>query len=124
MPPATPPTPIVYAPLLGPTAVLLARSLGRHLMASRGPATVSAVVLALGLGLRATQEHPLGRQAALRHALDRLEHAHLVRWLGDTDLGVHTAAPVVNERTLTKLPPSARVAHEHFVAAVRVQVTS
>jgi hypothetical protein len=66
---------IVYAPLLGPTAVLLARSLGRHLIMSRGPATISAVVLSRGLGLRATQEHPLGKRAALRHGLNRLEHA-------------------------------------------------
>jgi hypothetical protein len=109
---------VVYAPVLGPTAVLLARSLGRQLMASRGPATVSAVVVALGLGLRATQEHPLGRRAALRHALDRLEHAHLVRWLGETDLGVHTGAPAVNERTLCKLPPPARAAHQHFLTAL------
>ncbi|HET6753327.1 MAG TPA: hypothetical protein VFH23_05175 [Jiangellaceae bacterium] len=108
---------VVYAPIVGPTAVLLARSLGRHLMATPGPATVSPVVLALALGLRATHDHPLGKRAALRHALDRLEHAHLVRWLGDTDLGVHTGAPAVNERTLSKLPPPARAAHQHFIAA-------
>jgi hypothetical protein len=115
---------VVYAPLLGPTAVLLARSLGRHLMASRGPAMVSPVVLALALGLRATQDHPLGKRAALRHALDRLEHAHLVDWLNDTDLGVRTGVPAVSEQTLNKLPPPAKSAHQHFLAVLGAKPTS
>jgi hypothetical protein len=76
------------------------------------------VVLALALGLRAANDHPLGKRAALRHALDRLEHAHLVRWLDNADLGVHTGAPALNDRTLYKLPPPARAAHERFVAGL------
>jgi hypothetical protein len=110
---------VVYAPLLGPTAVLLARRLGHHLTANRGPVTVDVVLLARDLGVRATQNHPLGKRAALRRALDRLEHAHLVRWQGETDLGVLTGAPVLSDQTLAKLPASARKAHDHFLAMVR-----
>jgi hypothetical protein len=93
-------------------------------LATRAQSTFSPLSLALALGLRATHDHPIGKRAALRQALDRLEHAHLVRWLGDTELGVRTGAPAVNERTLNKLPLTARAAHQHFVAAVRPTATS
>lgn len=109
---------IVYAPLLGPTATLLARNLLRHLTIARGPVTVLATDIALELGLRASSDVSLGRRSHLRHALDRLAHDRIIRWLGDADIGVHVAVPPLGPHALKKLPGSARRVHEHFVAAL------
>ena len=70
---------LVYGPILGPTAVLVARNLGRRLAATSGPITVSVVAIAVELGLRASHDEPLGKQSPVRHAIDRLEHTHLVQ---------------------------------------------
>lgn len=107
---------VVYAPLLGPAAVLVAKNLGRHLDAERGPVTVSIVDIAFEVGLRASHDEPLGQRSRLRHAIDRLVHDHIVQWLGPADLGVHTSVPIASERALAKLPQAAREAHYRFVA--------
>lgn len=105
---------IVYAPLIGPTAVLLARAMARHLDAAGGPTTVCPVELALEVGIRASSTDPLGKKSHLVHAIDRLVHDRIVAALGDRVLGVREAIPPVSERTLTKLPAPARAAHERY----------
>jgi len=110
---------IVYGPILGPAAVLVARNLGRRLTAAGGPVTVSVVAVALELGLRASHDEPLGRRSHLRHGIDRLEHSHLVSWLADDYLGVQTHVPVANDRTVAKLPASAARAHLHFLKTLQ-----
>jgi hypothetical protein len=110
---------LVYGPILGPAAVLVARNLGRRLAAATGPITVSVVAVALELGLRASHDEPLGKHSHLRHAIDRLEHTHLVQWLAHDHLAVQTEVPVANEHTLARLPASAAKAHHHFLAALR-----
>lgn len=84
---------IVYAPLLGPTAVLLARAMARHLEAAGGPTTVCPVELALEVGIRSSSTDPLGRRSHLVHAIDRLAHDHVISRLGDRVLGVRVAVP-------------------------------
>lgn len=105
---------IVYAPLVGPTAVLLARAMARHLDGAGGPTTVCPVELALEVGIRASSTDPLGRKSHLVHAIDRLAHDHIVSRLGDRVLGVRTGVPPLSERALEKLPPPAREAHLRF----------
>lgn len=110
---------IVYAPLLGPTAVLLARAMARHLEAAGGPITVCPVELALEIGIRASSTDPLGRKSHLVHAIDRLAHDHIVNPLGGRVLGVRVAVPTLSARALAKLPSAAREAHAHYVLVVR-----
>lgn len=107
---------LVYGPILGPTAVLVARNLGRRLEGTSGSISVSVVAIALELGLRASHDEPLGKQSPVRRAIDRLEHSHLVQWLAHDHLAVQTEAPVANEHTLARLPESAAEAHQYFLA--------
>lgn len=106
---------IVYTPLVGPTAVLLARAMARHLDAAGGPTTVCPVELALEVGIRASSTDPLGMKSHLVHAIDRLAHNHVISRLGDRSLGVRQAIPPVSQPTLAKLPLPAREAHERYV---------
>jgi hypothetical protein len=91
---------IFYTPLVGPTAVLLARAMARHLDAAGGPTTVCPVELALEVGIRASSTDPHGKKSHLVHAIDRLAHNHVVACLGDRILGVRQAIPPGSERTL------------------------
>ncbi len=109
---------IVYLPLVGPSAVLLARYLGRLLAASEGPITVCAAALARELGLRARSGDAFGIQSSLTKSIDRLEHHRLVRWLDDRHLGVMTEAPAVTDKVRAKLPPAARYAHDQFIDVI------
>lgn len=106
---------IAYTPLLGPTAVLLARAMARHLDAAGGPTTVCPIELALEVGIRASSTDPLGRKSHLVHAIDRLAHDHIVARLGDRILGVRVAIPPLSARVLEKLPAPARDAHLAFL---------
>lgn len=109
---------IVHAPLVGPTAVLLARAMARHIDAAGGPTTVCPVELALEVGIRASSTDPLGRKSHLVHAIDRLAHDHIVSPLGDRVLGVRVAIPPVSDRALEKLPGTAREAHHRYAPVV------
>lgn len=107
---------IVYAPLIGPTAVLLARAMARHLDTAGGPTTVCPIELALEVGIRASSTDPLGRKSHLVHAIDRLAHDRIVSRLGDRVLGLRVAVPPLSARALEKLPSPAVEAHQGFVA--------
>lgn len=107
---------IVYAPLIGPTAVLLARAMARHLQAAGGPTTVCPVELSLEVGIRASSTDPLGKKSHLVHAIDRLAHDRIVSRLGDRVLGVRVAISPLSSRALGKLPTIAQQAHEEFVS--------
>ena len=106
---------IVYAPLVGPTAVLLARAMARHIDAAGGPTTVCPVELALEVGIRASSADPLGRRSHLVHALDRLVHDHIVSRVNDRVLGVRMAIPPLSDRAAAKLPAPARAAHHQVL---------
>lgn len=109
---------VVYAPILGPSAVLVARHLARVLEAGDEPATVCPATLSLELGLRSNNEDPLGRRSRLRRAIDRLDHHHVARWFDDQHLGLVSAAPAVSTRTRGTLPPAARHAHDRFLDVI------
>lgn len=105
---------IAYAPLLGPTAVALARALARHIDAADGPTTVAPVQLALELGLRASSTEVLGKRSHLVRALDRLAHAHVVDPLGDRTLGVHLFVRPLRIQTLRTMPLAVQEAHTRY----------
>lgn len=109
---------IVYTPLVGPTAVLLARAMARHLDAAGGPTTVCPIELALEVGIRASSTDPLGKKSHLVHAIDRLAHDHIVVRLGDRILGLREAIPPLSARALAKLPTPAREAHVRLLTAI------
>lgn len=109
---------LVYAPRLGPSAVLVARYLGRVLAANDKPVTICPAALSLELGMRSRNEEPLGRNSRLRRAIDRLARERLVQWIDDQHLAVFTAAPAVSSRARDALPPAARHAHDRFVNVI------
>ena len=106
---------IVYTPIVGPTAVLLARAMARHIDAAGGPTTVCPVELALEVGIRASSTDPLGKKSHLVHAIERLAHDHIVARMGDRVLGVRLAIPALSPRTLARLPESAREVHRRYL---------
>ena len=106
---------IAYTPLVGPSAVLLARAMARHLEAAGGPTTVCPVELALEVGIRASSGDPLGRRSHLVHALDRLVHDHVVSRVDGRVLGVRVAVPPLSDRAVAKLPGPARAAHHQLL---------
>lgn len=109
---------VIYAPLVGPTAVLLARAMARHLSDADGHATVDPIELAFEIGLRSNNKDPLGSRSQLVHALDRLAHDHIVRQMDQGVVGVRTRLPLLSARTTRRLPRSARAAHERVVHTV------
>ena len=109
---------VVYAPILGPSAVLVARHLARKLATADDGVAVCPATLARELGLRAGGDDPLGRRSRLRRAIDRLEHHHLARWFDDQHLGLVSAAPALSTRTRDTLPPAARRAHDRILEVI------
>lgn len=110
---------IVYTPLIGPTGILLARAMARHLEDASGPTTVCPIELSHELGIRASNTDPLGKKSHLVHAIDRLVHDHIITHLGDRTLGVRTAVPALSSRALAKLPAVARAAHRRVMGSWR-----
>ena len=106
---------IVYTPLVGPTAVLLARAMARHIEAAGGPTTVCPIELALEVGIRASSTDPLGKKSHLVHAIERLAHDHIVARMGDRVLGVREGVLPLSDRNLARLPALVRVAHRELL---------
>lgn len=105
---------IVYAPLIGPSGVILARALTRRLALADGPVTVNIVDLAREVGLRASAGGPVGRTAAVRRALDRLVRVRLARWYSATDLALERTVRPLSDRALRRVPDATRTAHRSF----------
>lgn len=112
---------IVYAPLIGPTALLVARAMARHLRVAGGSTTVCPVTLALEVGIRASRTDPLGKKSHLVHAIDRLAHDRIVVRHGDRTLGLRLKIPPLSGRALDKLPAPTRSAHDALVMAAKPQ---
>lgn len=102
---------IVYAPLVGPSSVLLARAMFRHLDSAGGSTTVLLAELAMEVGVRGTDNKPMGKRSHLARSIDRLVHDRIVVRQGVAALGVRIAVPPLNDHTLDKLPPATRAAH-------------
>lgn len=109
---------IAYAPLVGPTAILVARAMSRHLDCANGPVTVCPLDLALEVGIRANTADPLGKRSHLVRAVERLVHDRIVVRLDDRVLGVSCRVPPLGRGRLERLPAAARRRHEEILAAV------
>lgn len=106
---------VVYGPLIGPTSVLLARNLARHIAAAGGPVTVCPIEISREVGLRASHDEPIGKGSHLAKALDRLAHHRLVRPIGLEELGIVVEVPPVGDRALARLPDSVRARHTQLL---------
>lgn len=106
---------VVYGPLIGPTSVLLARNLARHVIAAGGPVTICPIELSLELGLRASHSEPIGTTSPLTKAIKRLRDHRLVEHIDPATLGVVMGVSPLSLRALGKLPESVQRAHNQFV---------
>ena len=97
----------VWLPILGPSAVLVLRNLGRHFGADLNPyeADLDRVAVEVGLGVGD------GRHAPIRKVINRLIRYHHAAYINPTRIEIHALTRPVNERGLDKLPAAARHAH-------------
>ena len=107
---------VVYGPLVGPTAVVLARALGRALERAGGTTEADLRELARELGLQSAGDRGPGARSPLARALRRLEHIRVTRWKERGVLAVVAAAPSVSPRVLEGLPVAAQDLHFEYVA--------
>ncbi len=99
-----------WAPLLGPTSVLLLRRLP-VLWQAHAHVEIEIGELARSLGLGAST----GRHGSLQRTLDRLVRFHFAVSEGPLDLGVFTEAPPVPTRRLDRLPQWCQNRHAHLL---------
>lgn len=107
---------LVYVAVLGPSGVVLLRRAGFLFAPDPEGVTVDAAQLAQDIGVRSSSGRPLGKQATLRRALDRLVRANLAEWLGPEHVGIRTSVPPLASKALRRLPDSIRELHEALVS--------
>lgn len=100
-----------WAPVVGPTSVLLLRRLPllwrQSLTADVDPAELAA---SLGLG------HSTGRNGPLHRTLDRLVRFRFASEVGPSTFEVFTEAPPLAARQLDRLPAWTRTRHESLLS--------
>lgn len=106
---------VVYGPLIGPTSVLLARNLARHVAAAGGPVTVCPIEISREVGLRASHDEPVGKGSHLARCLERLCHHRLLSRIGTDVLGIAVEVPPVGPKVLERLPVFAQQRHQDLV---------
>lgn len=102
-----------WLPLLGPSAVLLARQLADRLDAEPAGFTLVTEESSRSLGLGP----PAGRRSPYHRTLSRLEQFRLVHPDGDDVLLARRRLPGLSRSQVAKLPTGAREAHEAWKAA-------
>ncbi len=99
-----------WAPIIGPTSVLLLRRLP-VLWREAMTAEVDVAELAQSLGLG----NSTGRNGMMQHTLERLERFRFAAFSGSEDLEVFTEAPPLSSRHLGRLPGWTVKRHEHLL---------
>lgn len=99
-----------WAPVLGPTSVLLLRR-ATWLWRTTTSVTIGSEELARGLGLG----KGTGRQSPLTRTLDRLAGFGFVVPSRPGEFDVHTEVALLRPRQLEKVPAWTRSVHEHLV---------
>lgn len=105
---------LVYAPLVGASAVLFVRRIAL-LAIGRDSVVVDRAVIASELGLRSRTDGEVGRNSPLIKALNRLTHYRLARWFRADRFGVYQQAPAVAGEDLARLPASTRQVHARYL---------
>lgn len=106
---------LVYAPLIGASAVLFLRRAALLLRDGAEDIDIDPVVLAREIGLRSNSERPLGGRSPLMGVFRRLQHSRLIKWTEPNRIDIYREVPPVSARDLVKLPESARRLHERYV---------
>lgn len=109
---------VVYAPVLGPTAILVARAMSRHIDCAGGPVTVCPLELALEVGIRASRTEPLGKRSHLVRAIERLVHDDIVVRLDDRVLGMRQRVPPLGPTRVRCLPDAVQGRHAAILMAL------
>lgn len=99
-----------WAPVIGPTSVLLLRRLP-VLWREGMTAEVDVADLAQSLGLG----NSTGRSGTMQHTLQRLERFRFAAFSSPADLEVFTEAPPLSSRHLDRLPAWTAKRHEHLL---------
>ena len=99
-----------WAPIIGPTSVLLLRRLP-VLWREGMTAEVDVADLAQSLGLG----NSTGRSGTMQHTLQRLERFRFASCSGPAELEVFTEAPPLSSRHLERLPAWTAKRHEHLL---------
>ncbi len=106
-----------WAPVLGPTSVLLLRRAAW--MWRSGPTeAIPSEDLARGIGLGAGT----GRSSALGRTVERLTHFGFLRRPEPGELEVFTEVPLLSARQLSTMPGWTRATHTHLVEQRRNQL--
>lgn len=102
-----------WLPVLGPSATLMYRRLHHCLAEMGGEADVDLLTLAamLGLGAHFTKNSPVIR------SLERLVSFRMARPTGLGSIELRSEAPVLSERSLSRLPSILQARHSALVAA-------
>lgn len=99
-----------WAPVLGPSSVLLLRRMPELFRSSADP-IVPLDELGRSLGIGGT-----GQQSAIRRTVDRLVQFRFASWSAPGELDVYTEVPPLGPRQLDRVPESTRGAHESLLA--------
>jgi hypothetical protein len=101
-----------WAPLLGPSGVLLLRRMP-SIWREREPAVMSTDELARSLGLGASR----GTHSRINRAIDRLVTARLATWTNPGErLGIYLQVPPVPTHRVDRLPEWSRRAHHRLLS--------
>lgn len=101
-----------WAPILGPSSILLLRRMPDLWKQSYPTIGVPLDELGRSLGLGGT-----GRNSPLWRTLERLVTFRFAAWSGDRELDVYTEAPPLSARHLERVPESTRTLHEQLLGA-------
>lgn len=110
---------LVYGPVIGPSAFMVARNFARRLSAGEGLVTACPIEVARETGLRASHGEPVGRKSQLVKTIARLQRNHLVHPDVDGVLGVVVAVPPIPTRWLEQLPTTAVAVHYRSLERLR-----
>lgn len=99
-----------WAPILGPSSVLLLRRIP-DLWKQSPTIAVPLDDLARSLGLGAGT----GRNSPMWKTVERIVHFRFAAWSGECELDVYTEAPPLGARQLERVPESTKARHEQLL---------
>ena len=101
-----------WAPILGPSSILLLRRMP-DLWKQSTTVAVPLDELATSLGLG----HGTGRNSPIWRTLDRVVRFRFAEWSGERELDVYTEAPPLSARHIDRVPDSTWARHEQLLGS-------